>query len=553
MLFPSGGTYAGKVRGYTGMNHTEVKRKQITLLTYTVGMAVIIFFAGKLGDNGVTYLAAALETYLLLLALTAACVPDALSRLVRSRMAKGQYKNADRMLRGAFAFALVSGSIGGLLLWFLSDLWMGRVIMVPYGAMALKLLAPAYVLNSMALVLQGYFQGMGTAMPTVVSQIAKQVFILSFGLILCFSLTGYGEKVAALLQNDAFRSMYAGAGIAGAISIAGVLVLLFLLFVYMGAGRRSRRQASKEGMRMTEDSPQAVRILVLTMLPPLVCGFLSRLPVLLGLVLYQRGSSDIYTAAHRYGAFYGKYLLPAWIAVAIVLIGILPLQNTIAVWVKREDHRLARDAFAAGMQWVIIVSGFFSSIGIVLMEYLIPVLYGKDTGMAGDVWKLGGIGILFMAAGVYLAGILLNMDKTKTVIINLCVMLFVFGLTGMFALKFTKGDIMSLVYAKLASDLIFFLLNAATAYRALKCGVDLIRTLAFPVLACAVTGLITLFLSKVLVPVAGNLLGFLVCFAVGMIAYILLLLVFRCIKGKDMHYMPGGKMLERIGILLHLL
>ena len=53
----------------------------------------------------------------------------------------------------------------------------------------------------------------------------------------------YGEKVGRLLQQENFEAMYKGAGIAIAVSLAELLVVLFLALIYRaGEMRKNGRQ-----------------------------------------------------------------------------------------------------------------------------------------------------------------------------------------------------------------------------------------------------------------------------------------------------------------------
>ena len=54
-------------------------------------------------------------------------------------------------------------------------------------------------------------------------------------------LGGYGEKVSSLLRQENFTGMYSGLGIALAIDISELFVILFLGLIYKGSRRFEKR------------------------------------------------------------------------------------------------------------------------------------------------------------------------------------------------------------------------------------------------------------------------------------------------------------------------
>ena len=81
------------------MNQVEIKRKQIQFFSYCLAGINVWVFGKQLGNNGLAYLAAAFLVFLFFWILTGKNVPDRLGRLLRSRSAKGQYKNVSKMRR----------------------------------------------------------------------------------------------------------------------------------------------------------------------------------------------------------------------------------------------------------------------------------------------------------------------------------------------------------------------------------------------------------------------------------------------------------------------
>lgn len=79
-----------------------------------------------------------------------------------------------------------------------------------------------------------------------------------------------------------------------------------------------------------------------------------------------------------------------------------------------------------------------------------------------------------------------------------------------------------------------------------------VRIFALPALAAAVMGAGIMLICKALSGVIGNLMASILAWIVGTFCYIVFLLVFHCIRKKDLYMLPGGSVLEKIEKVLHI-
>ena len=147
------------------------------ILTRLIGIAYRIPVNNILGDEGQGFYGCAFSIYNIALLLTSYSRPLAVSKLVASRIAKGEHKNAQRILKGALLFAVVVGALVGILVYAFSDFIAGTVMSLNLSAYALRILAPGLFIVAIMGVLRGYFQGMGTMIPTALSQIVCTISI----------------------------------------------------------------------------------------------------------------------------------------------------------------------------------------------------------------------------------------------------------------------------------------------------------------------------------------------------------------------------------------
>lgn len=114
-------------------------------------------------------------------------------------MAKGQAKDAYRVLKGSLLFAGVSGTAAMAIVYFGADFFTGTLLKTPLSSIALKVLAPTLLIVAIVGVFRGFFQGLNTMMPSAISQIAEQIMNAVVSVVAAWLLFSYGAKVGAVL------------------------------------------------------------------------------------------------------------------------------------------------------------------------------------------------------------------------------------------------------------------------------------------------------------------------------------------------------------------
>ncbi len=146
-----------------------------SILVRVIGLAYRIPVTRILGPVGNSYYSAAYEVYSMVLLISSFSLPLAVSKLVSARMAKGQVRSAIKIFRCTLIFALVSGGIGSLLIYFGAGFFSDVLVSTPESRLALQVLAPTILVVALMGCMRGYFQGLGSMVPTAVSQIVEQI------------------------------------------------------------------------------------------------------------------------------------------------------------------------------------------------------------------------------------------------------------------------------------------------------------------------------------------------------------------------------------------
>ena len=211
------------------------------VMTKVIGVVYRIPLTNILGDEGNGFYGYAFEVYAMALMLSSLSLPTAVSKLVSARMAMGQRRNAFRVFLGSLLFSLAVGILISLIIFLGAGTIASDFMESPLSVYALRVLAVGLFIVALLGVLRGYFQGLGTMMPTAVSQIIEQIInavvsIAGAGVLFKIGVSKgkeSGEELLALptappeelseryLEHSlhfcffCFVSMYSGAGSGG--------------------------------------------------------------------------------------------------------------------------------------------------------------------------------------------------------------------------------------------------------------------------------------------------------------------------------------------------
>ena len=558
----------------TPMSQMEIKRRQIICYTYIIGVIGLISMGRLLGDNGLAYMAVAMEAVSIFSLLTLCGVSDVIARLQKNRRNKGQYKGVARMRRQLLIIQGVVGMFLTVLCLSLSNLVAEKLFRVPYSASAMKILAPVIVLQALEVVFLGYFQGSGSYMPSLVGTVLRQGFFLVFGSLFGKLLAGYGDKVSALLKNNCYGGMYGAMGVALGMLVAEILVLLFLFIIYMVSDRKADEQRSQEGLRRTESMGDILRVFY----GSLWQGMCTVLPVLLavaaGAALYLNRVTKLYEdvsaivpaeesgeemiplavqsaneAIAGYGSFFGKCFLLCLIFVLILAARCFPVYGRLCAAVRREDTRHSRDVAACGLHYV-WVAGLYITVTMAVMAPQMAAGFfpDRDAGVSAML-RSGSVLVLLAALAVMLSVVLLAYGERFILMGMLGIWLILELILQQAFVKISGYSVTGILSAAmLATGLLVAGLAAYNLWRE-RLNTEYIRILGIPLIGAGIMGLVMMLVTKLLGAHMGHVVSLVVAALLGAIVYGAILMVTRNIREYEISILYGKqvrKLLERI-------
>ena len=535
------------------MNQMEGKRKRYTIISNMILLLNLLVLSMLLGEHGIGYLAGAFECFFLFLLLTVYSMPEAIAKLIRVRMQKGQGKNALRVFKTAVFIGIIYCVLGSIFFGFGADILLNTLLGTSYGAFTLRLFIPAYVLYVFVQIFRGYFQGMGSAVPTGVSKIIEKIILFGTGILFCAMMKGYGEKVSALLVNVEFTSSYASAGMAIGFCLAELFAILFLIFVYE-TNKRNLRGGNKENFRMKEHFGEIMHIMVATMLPTVLCGFLGRVPILGGMALYQHTTGlDISVGIGVCGAFYGKYLTIVLLFIMLIKLSLISLEGQIQNAYRKDEYKYGRERLSWGVHYIMILGSFFTVLLTVLGKTLMEALFAGDSGPAGNMFVCGSTIVLFMALSLFFIELLIGQGRIKLVFLNLLLGVVVFFLYAGISTKVAHAGFDGIVVGLCISWFVITCGCGFVCVKTLRWNVEWVYLFAIPVGCAALSGIIMMLLNKVFVSIVGEGLSVLICLIVGFFLYYILLMALRGIHREEFEIIPGGRLWRKFAEIINLL
>lgn len=526
------------------------------LLACMMGFLVRIPLGRMVGDAGVGFFAAAMELFTVLSVILTYGVSRSVAILVKYRMRREMYKSARKVFRNAMVLAVVTGTLVAGAVFFMSETIGTVAVLEHMSYMAVAAAAPAILLTAVIGVYRGYFQGIGTMIPTAHSRLLVRFMTLVLGLVFGSVLYGYGVKVANILKSEEYASAYGAMGAALGLSIACLLGVLHLIFIYVAYSGTLKQQLFKDNSKYVESNGQIISMLLTTALPYIFCALLYNINFLVDQRIFNYAVNVKSQGAGRavyWGIYYGKYTAVAGIAAILCTMAGCSSIPRIAQAFERQEYREAQVRLERMVHHMAMTSIPCAVLLAVLAEPVAGLLFTGDIKTAVRLLQAGSAVVVLFSFTYLFMGILQRIRKMKAVIFG-GLLAFIVHLAVLTALIFnTDMGIM----AVMGSSIVFYLVTCATGFlgvrKYMKYSQEWIRTFAVTAIAAGVAGVIGMLLNKALFALAGSLITLFVCVPVCIIVYNVLIMVLRGVSRDEVEDMPGGWIFASIAERLHFL
>lgn len=518
------------------------------IITRIIGMVYRIPVTNIIGDKGNGYYAAAYYVYNIMLLISSYSLPLAISKIVSARLSKNQYRNASRVFHGGIIFAFISGGLVCLAVLFGADFFAG-LLTEPLSAIALRIFAPTLLVVAIMGVIRGYFQGMGTMVPTAVSQIIEQIVNAVVSIIAAKQLYDYGSRVSALLHNEDLAPAYGAAGSTLGTSLGACAALLFLLAVLLMISARLRRQRIDDTSKIHEDYGDVFRTILLTVIPVILSTAIYNINDILDNSIFNKMMTVNGYGAEKtaiWGIYTGKAKLLLNVPIAISNAMSASIVPTLAACITADNYRGARRKVAAAMRFTMMIS-FPCAVGLfVLAKPVVGMLFKGDASAAAAMIRAGAISVIFYSISTLSNGILQGISRMKIPVRNAAISLSVHLIVLYVLMSRFKMGIYAVIISIIVFSILMCILNGLSIKKYLKYRQEIALTFIIPFISSAVMGVVIFILYILFSKILGNTVSTLISIVAGAVVYFVCIMKFHGIREDEMYDMPMGRKLVKL-------
>lgn len=526
-----------------------------SIVSRLIGLLYRIPLTNKIGDIGNSYYSSAFEVYSIMLLISSYSLPIAVSKLVSAEVAKGKRRMGYRILKCSLVFAIISGLLFALIVFFGAGFFSDIYLKTPNCIFALRVLAPAILIVAVLGVIRGFFQGLGTMVPSAVSQIIEQIVNAIVSIWAAYVLFDYGTKIGNILGDpEHYSAAYGAAGGTLGTSMGSVAALLFMVFVFAMYSSTLKRQMMREGRRAIEPVKKTFRMLMVTIVPILLSTTIYNISGFIDNGVYKHlayaqgyGSDEIDI---WWGVYTGKYKLminvPISIASALAASSVPALTASFG----RGNMKDVRRKLSSSIRFIMVIA-FPSAVGLAVLAKPIFTLLFPGTidtlDLAGNMMYIGAAAVIFYSISTLSNGLLQGINRLKVPVINAVITLIVHVILLVVLMMVFKMNIYAVVIANMFFAIMMCVLNNIALVRYSGYRQEVMRTFVIPGICSAIMGLAAFLVYKGIYAVCNqNAISLVVSMAVAVIVYGILMLVLKGLTENEILRFPKGNVLVKI-------
>ncbi len=521
--------------------HGTVLLAMATAIVKVIGALYKIPLNAIIGEQGFSYYNTAYEIYTVLLMISTAGLPVAMSRMVSAASSLGHYRQVRKVYTVARTIFLTLGLIGALLMTLLCK-QLAAFQEQPDAWAAIAALGPSCFLICLMSTYRGFFQGQGNMLPTSVSQVLEAVVKL---------VVGIAAAVLLLWYTKSFSLAAGGA-------IFGVTFSCLVSSVYLN---HCFRKAYKD-LPQTGEEVQSAGLIAKTLLSiavPITIGSAGlQILTVMETKIYMSRLLETLTQAQAdtqkgiYNMCQTIYNMPVSFIYPIT-ISIIP---AITASLTTGDHKAVKATEESAARITALIAAP-CAVGLAVLAGPVTGLLGGYTGeklaLSTSLMMVLGCCIVFNSTVLLTNAIMQAHGHVNLPVINM----FIGGIIKLAVIAILTGNpAIGILGAPLGSLLCYIcitVLNLATMRRVLPQAPAIAKNLLRAILSALLMGVAVYGVYQGLLLLLGaDVSRIITCgvpIAVGVAVYVVAAIKLRAITREDCLLLPKG---EKIAKLLHL-
>ncbi|MBE5967773.1 MAG: polysaccharide biosynthesis protein [Lachnospiraceae bacterium] len=538
-----------------------------SLIVRMIGLLYRIPLTHIIGDEGMGIYTHAYALYNLALILSSYSVPLAVSKLVATRTAFKEHRNAYRIFLCAMVFSIAVGLIATLIIFFGADFFAVVISNNPKVALPLRILAPTILVFSIMGVFRGFYQGKNTMIPTAISQILEQIVNAVVSIVASYLLMkNYSASVNV--------AAYGAAGGTLGTFIGAFVGLLFLVFVFVIYKPVLNKQMRKDSESTRESYKSIYKLIIITILPVVlsqtvyhVSGVIDNSMfghlmegkeiALFDYEVLKNSETGLYSKDNTLtliGIYGSKYLTLSNVPVAIASAIAAAIVTSISAAHAKGYVEEIRNKVSAAIKFNMIIA-IPSAVGMgVLASPILRLLFRDSYQLSANFMRLGSIAIVFYALSTVSTSILQGIGKLKIPVINSAISLGIHVVLIYVLLEFTPLSTYALVIGNVIFALVVSILNWFSLEKYLNYRQEIVKTFIIPTVSAGLMGVAAYFICNGFMKWTGSILiPILITIPVSILLYFSLLILMKGLEEHEIAQIPKGEVMIRILRKMHLL
>lgn len=516
------------------------------VLSKVIGAFYQSFLYYNVGSAGVGLYIRGFNVYTMLLAISAAGIPVAVSKLMAEELAQNRVGRAARIFKiSLFLLAFLGVVVSGLL-YFLAPVLGKYAFQDMRVVFILQALAPALLIVSIMAVFRGYFQGKQNMAPVAYSQIIEQIGRVGFSILVTIYLVKtVTEGLTVKVINGVAFGPFLGA-------LLGLILLLFFFrkekFKFKNK-QLSEPQISNKSL-LKKIVFLAFPITISALLPTLVDNSGS---IIIPNSLLNLGFSQVFSDGYLgsfSGAVMGLINLVTLVAASFA-ISLVPAISEAKIK-KNQTEIQSRTAFS--LKLVSMISIPAAAIFIFLGGPILQVIFNDGGSSRLLIYSI----LLVVFIGLYHAttGILQGLGKTYIplislsigLVLNIILLKVIFSIPSIYFLAAPIAYTVAYVVA-FSFNLYFVKKETGVVFKLLEwLPQTFLSSLGTGIVAFAIYQIAVLLGQQILSGTWLMLLGLGISMPLGLITYLLLMILFKGLRKEEALMIPKlGHLIVKVG------
>lgn len=443
------------------------------------GLAYSMYLINKdgFGDSGNAIYMGGYQIYVLLLTISSIGVPNAIAKLVSEKIARNDYRGANKVFKVAFLSFGIIGFCGTLILFFQAKNIANHFLLIPECEYSLIALSPSIFFVSIGSVIRGYFNGIQKISKTAKSQTIEQICKSICTIIFVEILSIYSKDTKLL------------AGIANFASTFSIFISFIYIFIsYRNLRKIEKMEEIKQRVSCQENIITILRRIFAASIPITFSAILSSLSKNIDSLTVVRILTPILgetTAKLKYGILSSKVDMLTLMPLSFNIAFATALIPAISSAQARNDMDSINKKLSFSLLITVIIA-FPSAIGLSLYSKQILELLFPNASNGAELLRLSAFCIIFMALTQTIGGALHGIGKSNVSAIALLIGIVVKLLLNIILIPLPNLYEKGAVIGNLFSNIITFIIVWGILKRSLNLNFKLYKIIIKPLFATGI-------------------------------------------------------------------